>query len=115
MSLRERSWKVRFLLGALALMFLSGKPVFGQTQAITATLNGTVVDSSGEPVSGAKITLSSPERGISRASATGSTGLYSFTLLPPGVYTLVVEVPGLQAVQTRWHYFGGGSDRRSEY
>src|ERR1700683_996612 len=96
MSCKERSWKVRFLLGALALVVLSGQAVYGQTQAITATLNGTVTDSSGEALTGAKVTVTSAERGISRASSTGSTGLYSFTLLPPGAYTLVVEVPGFK-------------------
>src|ERR1035438_1879003 len=96
MSFRKPSWKVRFLLGAMTFVFLSGRPMFGQTQAITATLNGGVADSSGEAVAGAKLTLTSAERGISRASSTGNTGLYSFTLLPPGIYTLVVEVPGFK-------------------
>ncbi len=96
MSLRKPSWKVRFLFAAVTLVVLSGKPVFGQTQAITATLNGSVADSSGDVVTGAKLTLTSAERGISRASSTGNAGLYSFTLLPPGVYTLVVEVPGFK-------------------
>src|ERR1700693_398353 len=73
MSFRKPSWKVRFLLGALTLVLLSGKPAFGQTQAITATLNGAVADSSGEAVTGAKLTLTSAERGISRASSTGNT------------------------------------------
>jgi hypothetical protein len=77
-------------------VFLSGQAVYSQTQAITATLNGTVMDSAGQAVTGAKVTLTSAERGISRASSTGSTGLYSFTLLPPGAYTLVVEVPGFK-------------------
>ena len=81
MSCKERSWKVRFLLSVLALVFLSGQAVYSQTQAITATLNGTVMDSAGQAVTGAKVTLTSAERGISRASSksqalsyTGKTG-----------------------------------------
>jgi hypothetical protein len=83
-------------LAVLVVFLLCGKAAYGQTQAITATLNGTIIDASGQPITGARVTLASPERGISRVGSTGNTGLYIFTLLPPGVYLLQVEVPGFK-------------------
>jgi len=85
------------LFSALALVFLSGKPLYGQgSQAITATLSGTVTDPAGLAVSGAKVTLTSPERGISWKYSTEVTGGYTFTLLPQSVYTLEVGAPGFK-------------------
>lgn len=95
MSGRERSWKLCFLLCALALLLLSSGPLYGQSQ-VTATLSGDVTDPAGAVVNGAKATLTSPERGISRTSTTQGAGLYSFTLLPPGTYNLAVEAAGFK-------------------
>ncbi|MGA2810111.1 MAG: TonB-dependent receptor [Candidatus Acidiferrum sp.] len=93
---RERFWKLRVLLGALALLLASGEAVYGQSQAFTATLNGTVIDPSSMAVEAAKVTLRSPELGVSRTTSTGTTGLYTFTFLPPGVYVLEVEAKGFK-------------------
>jgi len=93
---KASSWKLRFLLVALAAIFPFCGQGFGQSQAITASLSGTVLDPSGQTISGAKITLESPERGISRTYVTTDNGLYSFTLLPPAVYRLQVEASGFK-------------------
>jgi carboxypeptidase family protein/TonB-dependent receptor-like protein len=93
---KASSWKLRFLLVALAVIFPFCGQGFGQSQAITASLSGTVLDPSGQTVSGAKITLTSPDRGISRTYVTSDNGLYSFTLLPPAIYRLQVEAAGFK-------------------
>jgi hypothetical protein len=96
MSGRQRLSNLYFLLGALTLLFLSGGQLYGQTQAFTATLSGSVIDPAGQPVSGAKVSLTSAERGISRTYSTMDSGLYSFTLLLPAVYTLEVQASGFK-------------------
>jgi hypothetical protein len=96
MSGKARSWKQIILVAILAAITLAAGQVYGQSQAITATLSGTVLDPTGQTVSGAKITLVSPERGISRSYVTTDTGFYSFTLLPPATYRLQVEAPGFK-------------------
>src|SRR5258708_26595800 len=83
MSGKALSWKARIVVGILAALTLTAGQSHGQSQAITATISGTVLDPTGQTVSGAKITLLSPERGISRTYVTTDNGLYSFTLLPP--------------------------------
>jgi len=96
MSGKARSWKQMILAVILAALTLTAGQVYGQSQAITATLSGTVLDPTGQTVSGSKITLVSPERGISRTYVTTDTGFYSFTLLPPATYRLQVEAPGFK-------------------
>src|SRR5271154_2635860 len=67
MSGKERFWKVGFLLCALVVLLLSGKPLCAQSSsAFTATLSGSVLDPSGSAVNGAKVTLTSTEIGFSR-------------------------------------------------
>jgi hypothetical protein len=95
MTSRACSWKLRFLLGALALLFVGGQQLYGQSQ-ITASLSGTVLDAAGQSVSGAKVILTSPEKGISRTYTTVDNGLYTFTLLPPGDYALEVDASGFK-------------------
>src|ERR1700747_2274594 len=97
MSGRELSLKLRLLLGALALLFLCYKPVYGQSSAaFTATLSGRVTDPAGLAVKGATVTLTSAEQGLLRTSSTGGAGLYVFTFLPAGVYVLEAKAQGFK-------------------
>jgi hypothetical protein len=68
----------------------------GQTLASTASLSGAVSDPSGGRIPNASVTLSSPEKGISRAFKTDSEGNFSFALLPAATYTLTVEAAGFR-------------------
>src|SRR5579863_9115264 len=97
MSGRERSWQLRLLLGALAVLSIFCKPLYGQSSAaFTATLSGRVTDPAGLAVSGATVTVTSPDQGIARSSSTGDAGLYNFTFLPAGTYTLEAKAPGFK-------------------
>jgi hypothetical protein len=87
---------VMFALGMAGITRVSA-----QSQAFTATISGTVTDTSGGVISGAKITLVSAERGITRAFTTNDSGGYSFTLLPPADYVLKVEQSGFQTHEQR--------------
>src|SRR3984885_2159864 len=88
------------IIFALGMVF-GGTRLFAQSQAFTATLSGTVTDRSGSLVSGAKITLTSAERGITRTFVTKESGAYTITLLPPADYSLKVEQPGFQTYEQR--------------
>jgi hypothetical protein len=70
-----------------------------QSQAFTATLSGTVSDSAGALVSGAKLTLNDREQGITRTYTTDSSGEYVFSQLPPAVYSLQVAAQGFVTYQ----------------
>ena len=68
----------------------------GQTLASTASFSGSVSDSSGARVANANVTLSSPEKGITRIFKTDAEGNFSFALLPASTYTLTVEAAGFK-------------------
>src|SRR5260370_32443665 len=65
---------VAVLLGALLLAF--SPPAMGQ--AVNATLLGTVTDTTGAVVAGAKVSAKEMKTGISRSATTNDSGNYEF-------------------------------------
>jgi hypothetical protein len=63
-------------------------------QEVTASITGTVTDPSGAAVSGAAVTATSQERGLSYSAVTNDSGLFRIAQLPVGTYTLKVEKSG---------------------
>src|ERR1019366_1077699 len=78
-----------------AVLLLPAGKILGQSQASSATLSGTVTDKTGAVIPGAMVTLSSKDQGFQHQQQTSGTGLYAFTLLLPGQYSLKVEKQGL--------------------
>ena len=95
MSGKARYWELGFLVCILALLLFASPQLYAQSQ-VTATLSGTVLDGSGQAVSGAKVTLSNADKGITRTYTTEGTGLFTFTLLSPAAYTLEVAASGFK-------------------
>jgi Carboxypeptidase regulatory-like domain len=62
-----------------------------------ATINGRVVDPSGAAMPGATVTVVNADTGIRTAATTSADGLYAIPLLPPGRYTIAVEMSGFQS------------------
>jgi carboxypeptidase family protein len=68
---------------------------------VTASITGSVKDTSGAVVPGAAITAKGVERGLARTSETDSRGNYSLQSLPVGEYEISAEKPGFkQQVRT---------------
>ena len=85
----------RQVLLGIVLLFVFGFSTYGQSQ-ISASLSGSVVDPSGQPVNNAKVVLASQGKGLSRTFTTSESGLYTFTLLPQDTYNLDIEAPGFK-------------------
>lgn len=68
----------------------------GLAKAQSSQISGQIVDSSKAAVSGVKLTVKHIETGDQRQSTSGSEGYYSFPLLPPGHYDLIVEKDGFE-------------------
>lgn len=66
--------------------------------AQTATVGGAIVDPTGAAISGAQVTAVETQTGASRVDITDETGLFRFTNLAPGPYTLTIEMAGFQAL-----------------
>ena len=65
-------------------------------QQIDSQILGQVLDPSGAAVSAASVTATRVETGAIRHTLSNSQGLYSFTFLNPGNYTLAVEADGFR-------------------
>ena len=85
----------RMLLTLLAAaLLLSPVPAIAQIGQ-TAVLTGTVTDASGAALPGVTVTASSESLiGGSRTATTEINGVYRFPALPPGTYTVAVELSG---------------------
>ncbi|HYO80910.1 MAG TPA: carboxypeptidase regulatory-like domain-containing protein, partial [Bryobacteraceae bacterium] len=66
-------------------------------QANTATVYGTVTDSSGAVVPSAKVTLTREDTGQTSAKVTEESGDFGFTFVPVGVYTLRIDAAGFKS------------------
>ena len=62
----------------------------------TATIVGTVTDSSGAVVPGVRITVANPEKGLTREVASNAAGDYVAPKLPIGNYLVTAEAAGFQ-------------------
>ena len=68
-------------------------------QTTTATISGRVTDAGGLPVKDATVTAQSLNLQGSRTTKTSENGDYTLPLLPPGLYTLTIELPGFAAAR----------------
>lgn len=78
-----------FRLG-LSILFLAACSSVATAQ-FRAGVQGTVTDSNGAVVSGAKVSLASKETSRIQETTTSDDGFYRFSSLAPGSYTLTVE------------------------
>src|SRR3954462_536832 len=79
-------------LAVLALLTAFTVPAFAQGSAessVRGNLSGTVVDSSGAVVTGAKVSITGPTG--SKTDSTNQEGQFLFPLLSPGFYSVKVE------------------------
>src|SRR5262245_42492953 len=65
-------------------------------QTTSTTILGTVTDSTGAVVSGAKVTVTNTRTGVKREVTTSSTGDFTFPLLDVGVYDVTVDAQGFK-------------------
>jgi len=70
-------------------------------QTGTTSVRGTVTDKTGGAIAGAKVTLTNQQQGERRDATTGSAGEYGFVALPPGSYTLTVEMANFRKYEQK--------------
>lgn len=92
-----KKWFAGLLIAALFMTFAG--PVCGQETAVKGGLGGTVYDTSGAVVPGAKVTLSGPTGGKTQIS--DGQGAFLFTLLIPGIYSVKVEKEGFKVSEVK--------------
>ncbi len=84
---------------ALCLMALSlGLASSAVAQSVSGTILGTVTDSTGATVAGAKVTIVNEGTGLTRVLTADSNGEYTAPALPTGHYTITSEMTGFKTV-----------------
>ncbi len=106
---RMRCAQISGLFGLVLMAFAMA----GYAQVTTATIEGTVLDPSGAIIPGATVTVASEGTVMKRTELTNSRGEFTFTFLPPGAYTITVEVSGFKSYrQTGLELIAGQNIRR---
>ncbi len=82
----------------LAFAFVASQLLPGQVDYSTATLKGTIFDPQDLLVASARVTISNPSTGWSRAVQTNADGVYHVLLLQPGSYRVQVQASGFETV-----------------
>ena len=84
---------------ALCLAVLSlGLATAAVAQSVSGTILGTVTDSTGAVVAGAKVTIINEGTGLTRTVVADANGEYTAPSLPTGHYTVTAEMTGFKTV-----------------
>ncbi|MGA8443280.1 MAG: TonB-dependent receptor [Candidatus Sulfotelmatobacter sp.] len=85
------------LFATLFTTFFAVSPAGGQE--VTATITGSVSDSSGAPVVGASVVARDVERGTDYATQTNPDGVFNLQRVPVGTYEITVTSAGFQTAK----------------
>jgi|HubBroStandDraft_1064217.scaffolds.fasta_scaffold05374_2 outer membrane receptor protein involved in Fe transport len=86
--------RARLVVMAVLVLGFAVGAAFGQ--AITGTLVGTVLDSSGAVIAGASVVAKNLDTAVTYNTTTGSEGFYTVSNLPPGRYDVTVQAKGFK-------------------
>jgi hypothetical protein len=81
------------LLGACLALLVFAVPAAAQD---TGTVSGTVIDTSNQVVPGATILLTNEATGDGRTATSAGDGTFTFRAVPPGSYTVKIELTGFR-------------------
>jgi hypothetical protein len=84
---------IRLLMGAFLSLLLPG---FASAQQTLGGITGLVTDAQSSLVSGATVTVTGDQTGLTRTQVSGSNGYYDFVNLPIGAYTIHVTQTGFE-------------------
>src|SRR5690349_24872490 len=68
--------------------------------AVSAVVSGTVLDSSGAAVAGARVTLSAADGSTVQTATSGADGGFTFTRVPADAYAVTVDASGFAPFAT---------------
>ena len=83
-------WQLTFIVGLVLTTTIA------EAQVVTATLNGSVTDSSGGAIPGATVTATQQGTSVVRTTTTNGEGNYNLPYLSPGSYKVTIEAPGFK-------------------
>jgi outer membrane receptor protein involved in Fe transport len=97
--MRDRMLNFVRFVSCSAVIVYGLLPTLIAAQSTSASLSGTVTDSSRAVVPGATVDVLNNDTGTHRRATTNGAGIYSVPVLPPGNYTIEVEKAGFKDVK----------------
>ena len=97
-SLGPHPKRLRWVCCLLVLFTVFG--VFNANAQFSASIQGTVTDSSGGAIASAEVTLKSQESRAPRTAQSDASGVYRFSSIAPGHYEVTVIAPGFTTTST---------------
>lgn len=106
-----RNYKLLMLLASAVLAL--ALPVYAQLES--GTFTGIVEDPTGAMIPDATVTVTNEGTNRSQTFTTGSSGLYRFVNVRPGLYTLRAEAKGFKAAVNRGIEITVGATQRVDF
>ncbi len=106
----ERRWAKTLAMAALLL--ITGAGSVGFTQSQEGSLSGKLTDLDSKPLNGAVVVVRNQATGAEARSTTTKSGVYRFSELEPGEYTLEAEIPGAGRGQVEGIVIAAGHESR---
>jgi hypothetical protein len=101
--------RTRWHLAAWALIGILAAALPAAAQAPTGTISGTVVDESRQVIPGATVLLVHEQTQAVRTTTSSGTGAFVFNAVPPGTYTVRVELAGFRTYEQRGNVLNAAS------
>jgi hypothetical protein len=88
-------------MSALLVFLMAFCSALVYSQAVSSTVVGTVTDSTHAVIVNASVTLTENDTNVSRTTHSNESGNFSFNDVPPGNYSVTVEMTGFKKEQQR--------------
>src|SRR4051794_40987488 len=85
-----------FMSAVFRLALVVGLTITAWAQSDLSSITGSLKDSSGGNISGAKVTVRNESTGITREATTNESGNYIVSNIPAGRYTVTVQAQGFK-------------------
>ena len=101
------------ILCSVATVFLS--PANARAQLTTGTLYGVVQDTSGAILPGVTVTVTHQGTTLTRETVSDARGEFALPALPPGAYTIKIELSGFKTYENRALTLSAGQTVRQTF
>lgn len=86
-------------VSTLCLVFLIGLSAVPAEAQFLSGIEGTVTDTTGAAIPGAKVTITNTQLGVTQSVTSDGAGFFHFTSIPASTYDIMVQKTGFQAWQ----------------
>jgi hypothetical protein len=109
MKARQLCFAVVWALAIVVVLSLMAPA--GKAQTVSAMLTGTVTDATGAVVPKANVTMTNEASGDVRRTVSNNDGFFTFAAIPPGSYTVTVDVQGFNKWEAKQIALNSGDKR----